>query len=115
MLFTTLTVGDTEYKLRLNTKALVNVEKRLKSNPLNIFMSVKDDELPSISDMLIIFHESLQAYQHDITMDDVYDIYDKYIENGGTYVDFISVIMEIYKASGLFKEDKKKEKKSPKT
>jgi len=106
MLFTTLKVADTEYKLRLNVRALINLEKRLGKNPLDIFMKVKDSELPKLEDMMIVFHESLQAYQHGKTLDDAYDIYDKYIEDGGTYTDFIPVVMDIYKVSGLFKEEK---------
>ena len=44
-------------------------------------------------------------------MEDVYDIYDSFIEDGNTFVDFIPVIMDIYKTSGLIKEQKKADKK----
>ena len=40
-------------------------------------------------------------------MDEVYDIYDSYIEEGNTYVDFIAVILDIFKTSGIIKEEKK--------
>ena len=51
------------------------------------------------------YHSSLGVFT------DVYDIYDSYIECGNTFVDFIPVIMDIYKTSGLIKEDKKSTKK----
>lgn len=111
MLYTNFVVGDKEYKCKLNTKSLVNLEKRLGMNPLNIFMSLGENNLPKLEDMLIILHESLQSLEHGISMDDVYDIYDSYIECGNTFVDFIPVIMDIYKTSGLIKEDKKSTKK----
>lgn len=107
MLFTTFKTKDKEYKLRLNVKALVNLEQRLGKNPISIFMGIKKDELPRMEDMLIIFHESLQSLEHGITMDEVYDIYDSYIEEGNTYVDFIAVILDIFKTSGIIKEEKK--------
>lgn len=107
MLFTTLKTKNQEYKLRLNVKSLINLEKRLGKNPMSIFMGIKKDELPLMEDMLVIFHESLQNQQHGITIDDVYNIYDEYIEEGNTYVDFISVILDIFKTSGIIKEESK--------
>lgn len=47
-------------------------------------------------------------------MDDVYDIFDKYIEDGKTIVDFINEIVEIFNVSGLLPKDKKKSKTSSK-
>lgn len=108
MLYSNFVVGEQTYKCRLNTRALIGLEKELGCNPLYIFMKVGNNgELPALSDMLTILHASLQCYEHGISKDDVYDIYDKYIESGNTYVDFIAVIMEICKTSGLFKEEKK--------
>lgn len=108
MLFTNFKAGEKEYRCRLNTRALIGLEKEMGCNPLTIFMKVGNNgDLPSLSDMLTILHASLQCYEHGISKDDVYDIYDAYIEDGNTYIDFINVIMEIYKTSGLFKEEKK--------
>ena len=111
MLFTTFKTKDKEYQCRLNVKALVNLEKRLGKNPVSVFMGIKKDELPKMEDMLIIFHESLQPMNHGITMDEVYDIYDNYIEEGNTYIDFISVILDIFKSSGILKEEAPKTKR----
>ena len=112
MLFHIIKIGETEYKCKINTNGLVSLERRLKGNPLNIFMTIGDENftLPKIEDLLIIFHESLTTYQHGISMDDVYDIFDKYIEDGKTIVDFINEIVEIFNVSGLLPKDKKKSK-----
>lgn len=108
MLFTNFNVGEKTYKCRLNTRALVQLEKDMGCNPLTLFMKIGNDgNLPSLSDMLSILHASLQCYEHGISKDDVYDIYDAYIDAGNTYVDFIAVIIDICKTSGLFKEEKK--------
>ena len=116
MLFHIIKIGDTEYKCNINTNGLVSLERRLKGNPLNIFMTIGDENftLPKIEDLLIIFHESLTTYQHGISMEDVYDIFDKYIEDGKTIVDFINEIVEIFNVSGLLPKDKKKSKTSSK-
>ena len=113
MLFHIIKIGDTEYKCKINTNGLVSLERRLKGNPLNIFMTIGDENftLPKIEDLLIIFHESLTTYQHGISMDDVYDIFDKYIEDGKTIVDFINEIVEIF---NLLPKEKKKSKSIPK-
>ena len=116
MLFHIIKIGETEYKCKINTNGLVSLERRLKGNPLNIFMTIGDENftLPKIEDLLIIFHESLTTYQHGISMDDVYDIFDKYIEDGKTIVDFINEIVEIFNVSGLLPKEKKKSKSIPK-
>lgn len=106
MLYTTFTVGETEYKCRLNTKGLIDLEKRLGGNPLGIFLNISNSELPKLSDLIMVLHASLQPYNHGISLEDTYTIYDKFVEEGNTFMDFIPVIMEIYKVSGLFQEEK---------
>lgn len=118
MLFHVIKIGDTEYKCKINTKALVSLEKTLGTNPINIFMNMGNDknfELPRMEDMLAIFHESLTAFNHGISKEDVYDIYDKYVEDGHSFVDFTNEIIEIFNVSGLIpKKETKKSKTSGK-
>jgi hypothetical protein len=96
-------VGDKAYKLRLNTRNTIVLEKTLGCNPIAIFG--KGDTIPTVSSMVAILHASLQQYHHGITMNDTYDIFDKYLEEGNTSTDFIPVIVEIYKVSGIIKEE----------
>ena len=114
MLFTNFVVGDKEYKCKLNTKSLVNLEKRLGMNPLNIFMNLDENNLPKLEDMLIILHESLQSLEHGISMDDVYDIYDAFVEDGHNMLELMPIIIEIFKVSGLIPKDEEKKTKSKK-
>ena len=37
MLYTTITIDGVDYKARLNAKACVDLEKKLGTNPLNVF------------------------------------------------------------------------------
>lgn len=102
MLYVDFTAGGKDYKLRLNTRAVVGLEKQLGMNPLAIFGN--GDSLPTVTTIIQILHASLQQYQHGISFDDVYDIYDAYIADGHVMTDLIPVIVDLYKASGLIKD-----------
>lgn len=112
MNFIDFEVGNKTYKLRLNTRAIVLLEKQLGCNPLSIF-GANNDTIPTITVMVYILHASLQQYNHGINLNDAYDIFDDYLADGHSSVDFIPVILDIYKASGLIpKENKETEEKN---
>lgn len=95
--------GNKTYRLRLSTRNIVLLEKQLGCNPLSIFGN--GETVPTITTMVAILHAALQQYNHGITLNEAYDIFDEYIADGHTTVDFISVILEIYKASGIIPKD----------
>lgn len=103
MLYYDFEVGNNVYKLRLSTRNIVTLEKALGCNPLAIFG--KGDTIPTITAMVAVLHCSLQQYQHNITLDKAYDIFDEYLAAGHQATDFIEVIVDIYKVSGIIKED----------
>lgn len=105
-MYYTFTVKDNEYKLRLNTKNVVELEKKLGCNPLGIFGN--GDKIPTVTEMVTVLHQALQQFQHGVTINDAYTIFDNYIEDGNTATDFIPVIVDIYKASGIIKEENEK-------
>lgn len=98
-------VGNKTYKLRLNTRAVVMLERQIGCNPLSIF-GATGDTVPTVTTMVTVLHSALQQYNHGITLNDAYDIFDKYLEEHTT-VDFLPVILELYKASGLIPKDSK--------
>lgn len=102
MLYYDFTAGNKDYKLRLDTRGIVALEKKIGCNPLAIFG--KGDTIPTVSTMVAILHASLQSYQHSISMDDAYNIFDEYLADGNSTTDFINVIIEIYKASGIIND-----------
>lgn len=101
MMYVDFTAGNKDYKLRLNTRAIVTLEKTLECNPLAIFGD--GDTIPSVTTMIAILHAALQPLNHGITMNDAYDIFDAYLAAGNQITDFINVIVEIYRVSGLIK------------
>lgn len=104
MMYYEFLAGGNTYKLRLNTRNIVSLERALGCNPLGIFG--KGDRIPTITEMVTILHQSAQQFEHQVDLDAAYDIFDKYLEDGNTITDFITVIVEIYKVSGIIKEDK---------
>ena len=109
MLYTQLVISGKEYKLRLNAKSCVALEKRIGSNPLNIFMAVADNVLPPLETLLICLNQSLTEYHHGITMDDVYGIYDDYCSEGGNMVSLIQVLLQVFKDAGFLPKDEEDE------
>lgn len=106
MMYVEFTADNNLYKLRLNTRAIVALEKQLGCNPLNIFGD--GDTIPTITTMVNILHSSLQQYHHGISLNDAYEIFDKYLADGNAMTDFINVIVELFKVSGLIKEANEK-------
>lgn len=104
MLYTTLKVKDYEYKLRLSAKSCIELEKRLGGNPLNVFMQIENGKLPTLATLLTMLHQSLVEYQHGITMDFVYTLYDDYCSEGNNMMNLIQVLIEVLKTSGFIPE-----------
>lgn len=103
MMYYDFNAGGKEYKLRLNTRAVVLLEKQLGCNPLSIFGT--GDTLPSVTTMVNILHASLQQFHHGIDMNEAYNIFDAWLEDNHSMVEFIAVIMDLYKVSGIIKAD----------
>lgn len=101
-------VNEKTYNLRLNTKGVIELEKKIGCNPLAIFGD--GSTIPTVSVMVAILHAALQQYNHGITANDACDIFDEYLASGKTMTDFIPVILEIYKVSGLVGNQEGEEK-----
>ena len=106
MLYVDFTAGDKNYRLRLTTRAIITLEKQLGCNPLAIFGEGDKQTIPPITSMVQVLHASLQAYEHGITMDKAYEIFDAYLEEH-TMTDFLPVILDIYKVSGIIGKEEK--------
>lgn len=105
MFIKSIKIGDKEYNCKLNTKACVQAERRLGKNPLNIFTELEEGEVPSLEEMLIIFHEALSSLNHGISTDDVFDLYDNYLEDGHSFIDFVNFVTELFKEAGFIKAE----------
>lgn len=108
MMYYTFTIGGKDYKGRLSAKNCVDLEKKLGTNPLNVFMDIaQKGQIPSVEVVITILHASLQQFNHGLSIDDVYGLYDAFIDEGKTLMDLIPILLEIFKVSGLIPEEDK--------
>lgn len=108
MMYFDFEAGGKAYKLRLNTRNTIALEKQLGCNPLAIFGN--GESIPTVTAMVNVLHASLQPYHHGITLNDAFDIFDSYLNDGNSATDFINIILEVYKVSGLIKVEAATEK-----
>lgn len=103
-IFTNLKIGNNEYKLRMSSAKVVEIEKKIGKNPINVMLDAQSGRLPLMGDILTIFWGSLTYYQHNISFDMAADIYDEYIADGHTFEDFVSdVLLSIFETGGFIK------------
>ena len=100
MLYTELPIGEEIFKLRLNTKNSLMLERALGYNPISLLMDIDKGKMPKLADILIILHAMLQTFQHGYDMNKVYDLFDKYCEDGKSMFDLIPVFVEVFEQSG---------------
>lgn len=94
-------VGGETYQMKLRTSEQLELEKIYKKNLFSLMGDA--DNLPSLSTMLQITHAAMKPYHHGIKLRDVENLYSKYIEEGGSMLQFyVDVYMRIYAVSGFF-------------
>lgn len=108
MMYVDFSAGNKDYKLRLSVRNTVALERQLGCNPLAIFGN--GDTIPTITQMVSILHAALIQYNHGISLNDAYDIFDAWLADGNTAVDFLPIIIDIYKVSGLIRAEEATEK-----
>lgn len=98
-------VGDKTYQLSLTTRSVVQLERQLGCNPISIFLDGEEARIPSVTEMVNVLHAALQRFNHGIDMNNAYTIFDNYLDEGHTITDFIPIIVDLYKVSGLMPKD----------
>lgn len=99
-------VGDTEYKLKLTTQEIIRLESLFNANLLSVISSnTENNEMPPLKVMLLITHGAMKKYNHGIKEKDVIELFDKYEEEGGSQLSFMTdVFLPIFQVSGFFSQ-----------
>lgn len=92
--------GGNSYKLRLTTRNTVMLEKLLGANPVSAVFG-NGETLPTVTSLVQVLYASLQSLNHGISLEKTYDIFDDYLADGHTPMDFINVVMQVYQQAGL--------------
>ena len=113
MNFKKLTIKDNEYKIVLTTRTLCELEDKLGYNPIDILIKASEGIIPKVSEMVYVLWASSIKYNHSVSLNAAYDIFDDYIAEGHSYTDFIEVMVDIFRASGLVPEENEAEEENP--
>ncbi len=93
-------VNGIEYKLKLKTATISQLEEKLGRSLVAVFGT---DGMPPLSIMLTIVHGAMKDWNSNIKRSNVDDLFDQYLEEGGSQLEFFATIfMDIYKVSGFF-------------
>lgn len=102
-------VGEDEYKLKLTAANIAKLEDRFKKN---LLIMVSDEGLPALSTMLMIIQAAMLPFNHNIKQIEVFDIFDKYVEEGGDQQKLLAdVIFPVLSVSGFFTESQSEDMK----
>lgn len=89
---------DKEFKCKLTSSAVTEIESRYKCNLLDFV-----EGMPSLTIMLDVTHKAIKKFHHGIKEKDMFDLFDEYVDNGGSQITFMTeVFIPIYKVSGFF-------------
>lgn len=94
-------VNGEEYKLKLKTASIVKLEEKYKTSMMNLL--AVNENIPPLNIMLQVTHSALKDWNSNIKLENVYDLFDKYCEEGGSQLDFYqNIYMGIFQVSGFF-------------
>jgi len=101
--FATWEVGGETYRMKLSTADVQELEQRYKTNLMNIMATDDDTGMPALSIMLDVAQQAMQRYHHGMTRAKIMDLFDQYVEEGGSQFDFyVNVFTNIFLVSGFF-------------
>lgn len=98
-------VGNKELKLKLTTKNIFDLESEYGCNLLMLL-----NDMPTLNVMLNIVSKASEKFNHGVSKEDVYELYDEYIEDGHSHLELFSdVVMGVFSASGFFSNKMREE------
>lgn len=94
-------INEKEYQLKLTPPKIMELEKMYKCNLMTLMGDV--DSMPTLTTMLQITHAAMVPWCHGIKLKNVEELYNAYIEAGGSMLQFyVDVFIKIYTVSGFF-------------
>lgn len=94
-------VGGRDYRLKLTTEVICQLEEKFKCNLINMLSSTGG--LPPLAVMLTIIQGALKPWEHGIKYKDVQLLFDTYCEEGGTQLTLMTdVLLPVFSVSGFF-------------
>lgn len=105
--------GGLDLKLRLDGKAIVNIEKRLDESMMGLFVNGQGGfKIPATNKLLIVLQGANQT--SGVNDQAIVDAFEKFLEEGNTTMELFTTIQELLEDSGFFGR-KKAEKQEVET
>ena len=93
-------VGNESYRMKLTTATICKLEDKFKCNLMDILSRYSN--IPPLSVMLAITQGAMLPWKHGLKYEHVQALFDKYCEEGGTQLTFLTdVLIPIYQVSGF--------------
>lgn len=103
--FTIWTVRGQEYRLRLDSSRICKLEEQFGGQNLLFVVADSENGIPPLFVMLTVIQAAMQKFNHGMTYKRVQELFDAYIEEGGSQMKLFSdVVIKILGASGFFTE-----------
>lgn len=110
-------LGKLTLECKLDGRAILQVEKRLKKSILTLFIGPEGQvQFPPINEILVVLQGSNKT--HGVSDEDIINAFEAYIDNGGTTTDLYTDVNDLLAQSGFFgkqKEDSKTATESAQT
>ena len=98
--YTVWAVDGTEYRLKLTSSAITQLEKKFGKS---LMSAVLDEGIPPVSVVITLLQAAMQKFNHGIKSYTVEDLFDKYIDAGGTQITLLSdVVYPLMGDAGFF-------------
>ena len=98
--YVTWTVGEEEYRLKLTSSTITQLERRFNKSLLD---AVLEDGIPPVSVVITLIQASMQKFHHGMKSYTVETIFDRYIDAGGSQISLLTeVIYPLMYDAGFF-------------
>lgn len=105
---TVVKFGGLTLNLQLTGRNVINIESRLKESMVGLFLNPEGGlKMPPTGKLLIVLQGANTT--HGVSDDDIIDAFEKYIDEGNTPMDLMTVVQNLLDVSGFLgsKVDKK--------
>ncbi|WP_191988171.1 DUF6096 family protein [Levilactobacillus enshiensis] len=103
-------LGNLALNLKLNGRAVLNIEKRLGKSVMSLFMNADGGmKLPPSNEILIVLQGANQ--NHGITDKDMVEAFQDYLNQGNSPMDLFIELSSLFDESGFFGSKNKPTKK----
>lgn len=94
------TVGGVEHKMKLTTAMITKLENKYRTNVMGLIMT---EEVPPLSVMLTVAQAAIAPWEHGTSIERIYGLYDRWLEEGGSQSEFLfKIMLPTLAVSGFF-------------